>query len=377
MSVQDHASFDDHAEIMFAYDPPSGLRAIIALHRVWQKPSVGGCRLKSYRSEDEALDDVLRLSRGMTCKSVMAGLPYGGAKAVIVSDPSDDRREAQMSAMARITDRFGGRFRTGVDFGLRPDDIAVMQAETPFVFGDGIRPPSEATAEGVLISMRAAVRHRLQRSGLQGSRVMVQGLGKVGMHLATLLKREGADVLVADVDDDRVKTACRELGVTAIAIEDAHAADVDIFCPCALGGVVNDRSVGEMRATMVVGSANNQLEAPRHGKMLQERGILYAPDYVANAGGLIAVSAALENESSAWIGRKLDALSETLANVFDTASKRDIDTGTAADVLARRRIDMHERSVTSRELGVPSPASDQNGRGERITGLNRRRAAAG
>lgn len=356
MPVQDHASFDDHAEIMVVRDPPSGLRAIIALHRIWQKPSVGGCRLKSYGSEDEALDDALRLSRGMTYKSVMAGLTFGGAKAVIFSAPGDEQRESQLRAMARITDRLGGRFRTGVDFGLCARDIEIMQEETPFVFGDSVVPPSEATAEGVLISMRTAVRSRFGRAELSGLRVMLQGLGKVGMPLTKALVREGAIVQVADVDQESVDLACRELGVTAIPTDGAYAADVDIFCPCALGGVLNDETIRDLRASVVVGSANNQLEAPRHGEMLQECRVLYAPDYIVNAGGLIAVAAELEQESPAWVDRKLKALSETLANVFDTASRRKMSTSVAADLLAEQRMATLERTQSA----VPSNPSSSD-----------------
>ncbi len=312
----------------------------------------------------------------MTYKSVMAGLAYGGAKAVIVSAPGADQREPQMRATARIADRLDDRFRTGVDFGLRSDDIAVMQAETTFVFGDGIRPPSDATAEGVLISMRAAVRHKLGRSDLQGLRIMVQGLGKVGMQVTALLAREHATVYVADVDGSRVAAACRELGATAIATEEAYAADADIFCPCALGGVLNERTIGKIRATMVVGSANNQLRAPCHGEMLQERGVLYAPDYIVNAGGLIAVAAELENEPAAWIERKLGALSETLANVFDTASRRDISTCVTADMLAEQRIAMSERAAALESRSRRPSSSDQAGRHEQIAISDPRRETA-
>lgn len=377
MSVQNHSSFDDHTEILFVCDPPSGLRAIIALHRAWQKPSVGGCRLKTYDSEDEALDDVLRLSRGMTYKSVMAGLTFGGAKAVMVSAPEDRQREAQMRAMARITDRLGGRFRTGVDFGLCAKDIEIMQRETSFVFGDSVVPPSEATAEGVLISMKAAVRSRLERSDLTGLRVMLPGLGKVGMRLAELLARERANVWVTDVDEDRVQTACQKFGVKVADSSSAHAADVDIYCPCALGGVLNERTIEDMQAKVVVGSANNQLATLRDGESLHERSILYAPDYIVNAGGLIAVAAELEEESSAWVDQKLHALSDTLANVFDTASRRNLNTAIAADLLAERRIQALERSEAAHQSGKPSSPSIRVAGQDHIASSKARRQVTG
>ena len=239
-----------------------------------------------------------------------------------------------------------------------------MQEETPFVFGDGVMPPSEATAEGVLISMKAAVRSRLGRSDLTGLRVMLTGLGKVGMRLAELLVREGAAVLVADVDAARVQAACRQWGVTAVDTDGAHAADVDVYSPCALGGVLDQRSIEDLRATVVVGSANNQLATPRDGEVLHQRGVLYAPDYIVNAGGLIAVAAELENETTAWVEQKLQALSDTLANVFDTASRRHLSTAVAADLLAERRIEALDRSAASMRSRDPSPRPVADGHRE-------------
>lgn len=377
MSLQQHTNFDDHAEVMFVCDPPSGLRAIIALHRIWQKPSVGGCRLKSYGSDDEALSDVLNLSRGMTYKSVMAGLTFGGAKAVIVSSPDEHRRGAQMRAMARITHRLGGRFRTGVDFGLSANDIEIMQHETPFVFGDSVVPPSKATAQGVLISMKTAAQNRLGSANLEGVRIAVAGLGKVGMRLAELLRSEGAIVYASDVDDERLREACQTLGVTPIDASSAHAADVDIFSPCALGAVLNEATIMDIQAPIIVGSANNQLETARHGEQLHERGILYAPDYIVNAGGLLAVAAELEGESAAWIHQKLDALSDTLSNVFDTASRRNISPGVAADLLAEQRIATIQRSCSLESFKGRSSADGSRDQSEPLSVAHQKGAAFG
>ncbi|NJO36815.1 MAG: Glu/Leu/Phe/Val dehydrogenase, partial [Rhizobiales bacterium] len=274
MSVQHHPAFDQHDEVAFFHDAASGLRAIIAVHRSWEQPSVGGCRLRDYSTEDDALADVLRLSRGMTYKSVMAGLSYGGAKAVIIGMPDESRRAAVMRAMARVVHRYGGRFRTGVDLGIRPADIDLMQAETPFVFGNCAAPPSNATADGLLVSIRTAVRHRLSRPTLRGLRVAVQGLGKVGkvgMRLATLLVDQGAAVVVGDIDAGRADQARRELGVAVAEPHRVHALEVDLFCPCALGGVLNDRTIEELQASIVVGATNNQLAERRHGDMLRRR----------------------------------------------------------------------------------------------------------
>ncbi|MDH3662413.1 MAG: amino acid dehydrogenase [Alphaproteobacteria bacterium] len=347
MSIQHHPDFDQHDEIAFFHDPESGLRAIVALHRSWEQPSVGGCRVADYATEDEALSDVLRLSSGMTKKSVMAGLAFGGAKAVIIGVPEESRRAAVMRAMARITHRFGGRFRTGVDLGLRPTDINLMQAETPYVFGNATPPPSHATADGLLVSIKTAVRHKLARPGLRGVRVGVQGLGKVGMRLSTLLVSEGATVVVGDIDGASAERAADEFGVEVIAPDRIHAAEIDLFCPCARGGILNDRTIAELEASMVVGAANNQLAEPRHGEMLRERGVLYAPDYVVNAGGLIAVAAELNNRPEGWISEKLDGLAGTLDQLFDAAERSNSCTALAADRLAEDRIQAIEASLRS------------------------------
>ena len=347
MSVQHHPAFDQHDEVAFFHDAASGLRAIIAVHRFWDQPSVGGCRLRDYATEDDALADVLRLSRGMTYKSVMAGLAYGGAKAVIIGVPEEPRRATVMRAMARLVHRYGGRFRTGVDLGIRPADIDLMQAETPFVFGNAATPPSNATADGLLVSIKAAVRHRLSRPTLRGVQVAVQGLGKVGMRLAILLVREGADVVVGDVDVQRAERARQELGAAIIQPDRLHSAEVDLFCPCALGGVLNDRTIAELQASIVAGAANNQLADSRHGDMLRQRGVLYAPDYVVNAGGLIAVAGELENRPEGWIRSQIDGLAPTLDWVFDDAKRRGTSTSVAADRLAEERIEAIEASLRS------------------------------
>ena len=347
MSVQHHPDFDQHDEVAFFNDAASGLRAIIAVHRSWEQPSVGGCRLRDYGTEDEALTDVLRLSRGMTYKSVMAGLAYGGAKAVIIGVPEESRRAAVMRAMARIVHRYGGRFRTGVDLGIRPADIDLMQSETPFVFGNAAVPPSNATADGLLVSVKTAVRHRLSRPALRGVRVAVQGLGKVGMRLAILLVREGANVVVSDIDTGRADQARQELDVTVVETHRIHTLDVDVFCPCALGGILNDQTIAELQASVIVGAANNQLVEPRHGDMLRQRGVLYAPDYVVNAGGLIAVANELENRREGWIREKIEGLAATLDRVFDVAERKGTSTSLTADRLAEERIQAIEASLRS------------------------------
>ena len=338
MDLRTHPDFDDHEEITFIADPASGLQAIVARHRIWNSPSVGGCRMRDYAGEAEALADVLRLSRGMTYKSVMAGLDYGGAKAVILGVPPAEGRAALFRAMGRAVDRFRGGFRTGVDVGLTPEDVVVMKTQTRFVAGAGAMAPAEATALGVRESIKASLARRLGSDHLRSRRVAVQGLGKVGRRLAELLVADGASVVAADVNRDSVAQARRDLGVEIVDPEAIHAQAAEVFSPCALGAVINDASLGEIRATVVAGSANNQLAEPRHGAALAGRGILYAPDYIANAGGLIAVAADLEDKREDWIWQKLRGLGPSLTRVFERAEALGLPTAAAADGLAQELI---------------------------------------
>ncbi len=334
MDVYRHPDFDRHAEVSFITDEASGLKAIVARHRIWDSPSVGGCRMRDYASEDEALADVLRLSRGMTYKSIMAGLDYGGAKAVILGVPVPERRAALFRAMGRAVQRFRGGFRTGVDVGLTPADVEVMKTETRFVAGTGAMAPAEATAHGVHEAIKASLAWRLYADELRGHRLALQGLGKVGRRLAELLLAEGAFVVAADVDTAAAEAARQELGIEIVAPETIHAQVAEVFSPCALGGAVSDASLGEIRAQVIAGSANNQLAEARHGRLLAERGILYAPDYIANAGGLIAVAADLEDKPEDWIWQKLRGLGPSLTRVFEQAETLGLPTAAAADRLA-------------------------------------------
>ncbi len=340
----DHPAFDAHEEVAFFHDATSGLRAMIAIHRHWRTASAGGCRVREYPDADAALADLLRLSRGMSYKSVMAGVDFGGAKAVVMG-PLPEAGEARRTALLRIADwvnTFAGAFRTGVDFGLRSEDVAVMRERTPYVVGLGAFDPAATTAHGVHEAILNAVRHRLDRDDLEGVRVAVQGLGKVGGALVDLLLADGAVVVGADTDVDRAAAAVKK-GVRIVPVEIIHREDVDVFSPCAVGEILNETTIPEIRAVVVAGAANNQLARPEDGLDLHRRGILYAPDYVANAGGLIAVAAELGEHDAAWIGRKMKALGRTLSHVFTVATEKDIPTQEAADAIALERIRERDR----------------------------------
>lgn len=336
--TSDH--FDDHEQVVFCHDPHSGLRAIIAIHNTARGPALGGCRMWDYASEEEALTDALRLSRGMTYKSALAGLDCGGGKAVIMGDPARDKSEALWLAYGRFLDSLGGHYVTAEDVGTRPADLEIVRRATRYVSGiaeGGAGDPSPATALGVFTGIQASIAERLGRVSLQGLRVAIQGLGNVGFALAKRLHEAGAVLTVADVNEVSVKKAVRGLGATAVAPDEIHAVPADVFAPCALGSVVNDMTVGEIAAPVIAGSANNQLAEPRHGKMLAERNILYAPDYAINAGGVIWVSREGQPFDADAATAHVLKIGETLAEIFTRARKEGITPEQAADRLAEDR----------------------------------------
>jgi len=293
MNVFSAPAFDDHEQICFARDPDSGLKAIIAIHDTTLGPAVGGCRMFPYASEDAALEDVLRLSRGMTFKSALAGLPLGGGKSVIIGDPRRDKSRELFLAMGGFVDSLGGRYVAAEDSGIAVADVRTMGENTVHVSGIGETEhggdPSPSTALGVFLALRAAVRHRAGAEDLAGLRVAVQGLGHVGFHLARRLVDAGAEVFGADVNGDNVARAVRELGVTEVPADEILALEVDVVSPCALGAVLNSDSIPRLRAGIVAGAANNQLASRDDGARLMDRGILYCPDFLINAGGIIDV----------------------------------------------------------------------------------------
>lgn len=339
MNAFEHPDFDDHALVVEHTEPDCGLRMMIALHRMRDAtPSLGGTRMLNYETTESAMRDVLRLSRGMSYKSAMTGLPYGGAKAVVMGVPPTQLRSQVFEAVGRAVEMLGGRFRTGVDVGVSPDDVSNMAHATTFVVGTGPLPPAELTAQGVMVAIRAGARYRLNRSALAGVRVGIQGLGKVGLRLAQLLIAEGAEVWGSDPDAES-RSSAAAAGVRISPLKDLHALDLDIFSPCALGGTLSTTTIADLRARVIAGSANNQLQAPEIGERLQQRDVLYVPDFIANAGGLIAAAAQLESRDAAWADRKLDELAATLDQVFQLANAEEISTSAAAERIARTRLD--------------------------------------
>lgn len=329
--------FDDHEQVVFCSDDSAGLKAIIAVHRTGERHALGGTRVLPYPSDKEALDDVLRLSRTMTYKSAMANLPYGGGKAVVIADPAD-RTEALLRAMGRAVDRLGGRFVTGEDVDIGVEEVEVMREETPYMVGEAGGDASDPAAFGVFSGIRAAVEHKMGREDFNGLTVAVQGLGQVGYLLSRYLREAGARLVVTDVREDAVRRVVEELGARAVGVEEIYDQEADVFSPCALGGMISEATLPRLKAGIVAGAANNQLTSPELDGVLAERGILYAPDYVVNAGGVINNAMQLEDYDRGRVMRLSGEIHGTLLEVFRRADTEGIPTGRAADLIAEERM---------------------------------------
>src|SRR5215207_1800442 len=309
-----------HERVVLCSDPEVDYRGIIAVHSTALGPAVGGTRFWNYASDEEASLDALRLSRGMTYKNALAGLPFGGGKSVIIGDNrvGGEARERLFRAHGRFVESFGGLYITAEDVGTRPADMEYVRAETRHVAGltGKSGDPSPVTAHGVLRAMQAAAKHRWGSEDLSGRVVAVQGCGSTGYYLARELHERGARLVVTDVDGERVRRVVEELGASSVAPEEIFGAEADIFAPCALGGVINDETLRRLRAGVVTGSANNQLREERHGDALEELGVTYAPDYVANAGGIINGCRELLGWTAGQAAAKAHAIYDTTLNVL-------------------------------------------------------------
>lgn len=335
----------EHEQVVFCHNKDAGLKAIIAIHNTTLGPALGGTRMWTYKTEEEALIDVLRLSKGMTYKAAVAGLNLGGGKAVIIGDSKTQKSEAMFRSFGRFVNSLNGRYITAEDVGTTVREMEYIFMETPWVTGipkafGGSGDPSPYTAHGVLMGIKASVKEKFGAESLKGIRVAVQGLGNVGFHLVEYLLKEQAVVTVADIDNDKVKKVVAQFGVTAVASGEIAFVECDVFAPCAMGAVINDQSIAKLRAKVVCGGANNQLAEARHGDQLREMGVLYAPDYVTNAGGLMNVFVELEGYSPDRALDKTVQVYDNLMKVFAIAKRDDVGTHTAADRLAEERIDV-------------------------------------
>ncbi len=348
MSVFSHPEFRQHEQVSFFNDEKTGLKAIIAVHNTHLGPALGGCRMWNYESDEQALRDVLRLSRGMTYKAAITGLPLGGGKSVIIGDAKKIKTPEMMKAMGRAVETFNGRYIVAEDVNTSVEDMNNINSQTQHVVGvlhdgEGSGDPSPTTALGVYTGLKAAVRTRLHRSDMRGLKVAVQGLGNVGYNLCKMLHKDGAALFVTDVQKEKVEQAAKEFGATPVALDDIYKQDVDVFAPCALGAVINDGTIKMLKAKVVAGAANNQLAEARHGDMLRDLKILYAPDYLINAGGLISVyyeHVARKNGKKydrAQVEAHVKKIDETAESIFRRAEADGISTSAAADRIAEQR----------------------------------------
>ncbi len=341
MEIFEAMQLHDHEQVLFSYEPSCAYKGIIAIHNTMLGPALGGTRFWHYDSDHDALIDALRLARGMTYKAAVAGLNLGGGKAVIIGDPKIRRREMIFRAHGRFVDSLKGRYITAEDVGTSVEDMSYVQMETEFVSGVAGRSgdPSPVTAYGTYSGIKACAHERYGDDALEGKRIAVQGVGHVGYYLCGYLAAEGAKLIVTDIDDAKVKRVVQEFHATPVGAEEIYAVKADIFAPCALGAVVNDQTLPRFQFDIIAGAANNQLDEERHGDLLEERGLLYAPDYVINAGGLINVYGELSGWSPDRAKRKAGEIYETLKQLFEIAREQGLPTYKAADRLAERRIE--------------------------------------
>ncbi len=345
MSIFEKLAEKNHEQIVFCNDPDSGLKAIIAIHDTTIGPALGGCRMWNYKSEADALRDVLRLSRGMSYKASVAGLNLGGGKSVIIGNAKTEKSELLFRSFGRFVEGLGGRYITAEDVGTSVKDMEWVRMETPFVTGisralGGSGDPSPVTAFGTFMGMKAAVQHKLGLDSLSGLKVSVQGVGHVGYYLCKHLYEEGAEVYATDIDLEALQKVEKEFGVKSVPIDEIYGLDVDIYAPCALGATVNDDTIPQLKAAIIAGAANNQLESEsKHGVALTKAGILYAPDYAINAGGLINVANEMDRYNRDRAFSQAEGIYDTLMTIFKLSDDENVPTNVAADRVAMNRID--------------------------------------
>ncbi|MCW8092881.1 Glu/Leu/Phe/Val dehydrogenase dimerization domain-containing protein [Alteromonas sp. ASW11-130] len=347
MSVFDHPEFDKHEHVAFYHDEEAGLKAIIAVHNTNLGPALGGCRMWPYINSAEALNDVLRLSKGMTYKAAMANLKLGGGKSVIIGDPRKMKTPAMMRAMGKFVDSLGGKYFTAEDSGIAVSDLQEMATQSKFIAGTSAKyhyagetpdgNPAPSTAYGVFVGLRSTVEYAFN-SDLKGVKVAIQGMGHVGYRLAKHLHDAGAELFVTDIYPDGIERAVQELGATAIAPEDIYGLDVDVIAPCAMGASINDETLPDIKAKVIAGAANNQLAREEMGELLRKRGILYAPDYVINAGGVIDIyHQRMEHSSNEAMRNHIEEIGVTLKEIFERAEQEEKATNRVANVIAQER----------------------------------------
>ena len=333
-----------HEQVSYFHDPTLGLKGIVAIHNTVLGPALGGCRMWNYKSEKDALIDVLRLSKGMTYKAAIAGLNLGGGKAVIIGDPKADKSEELFRSFGRFVEGLGGRYITAEDVGTSIKDMDYVRMETKYVTGiskslGGSGDPSLLTAFGTYLGIKASVKFKLNKNSLDGLSIAVQGLGSVGMELVKYLKNDGMKIYAYDIDNKLIEIAKKQYGVIPILDDMIYDKDVDIYAPCALGATINDDTIPRLKCSIIAGAANNVLKDPnKHSKELLSKGILYAPDYAINAGGLINVYNELEDYNKDRAFSQAEGIYDILMDIFYRSDKECIPTTIASDRKAEERI---------------------------------------
>lgn len=349
MKIFDQLAKYDYEQLLFCHDKESGLKAIIAIHDTTLGPALGGVRMWPYESEEDAIEDALRLARGMTYKNAAAGLNLGGGKTVIIGDPRKDKTEAMLRAFGRFVQGLNGRYITAEDVGTTVQDMDIIFEETNFVTGISVGVsssgnPSPVTAYGVFMGMKSAVKEVYGTESLEGKTVAVQGVGNVAYELCRYLHEAGAKLIVTDVNKQAMNRAIEEFGAQGVEPDEIYGVEADIFSPCALGAILNDETIPQLKVKIVAGSANNQLKEAKHGDLLHEKNILYVPDYVINAGGVINVADELQGYNRERAMRRVEAIYHNVAKVIEIAKRDNIPTYLAADRMAEERIEQVRNS---------------------------------
>ncbi len=343
------ASFNDHEQIVFCNDKETGLKAIIGIHNTVLGPALGGTRMWQYANEWEALNDVLRLSRGMTYKSAVAGLNLGGGKAVIIGDAKTQKTPELMKRFGEFVHSLSGKYITAEDIGMETSDMDLVRDVTPYVTGisesrGGAGNPSPITAYGVFVGMKAAAKFKYGSDALEDKKVIVQGIGHVGESLVEHLTNEGAQVIITDINQERLDFVSKKYGAQIYTGDNLYALDADIYAPCALGATINDNTINLLNVDIIAGAANNQLaNGIKHGQILQEKGIVYAPDFVINAGGIINVYAEIENYGKTEIMRQTENIYNTTLNILNTATTNNTTPHEASILIAQEKIDARKK----------------------------------
>ncbi len=356
----------DYEQVVFCHDKASGLKAIIAIHDTTLGPALGGCRMWPYASEEEAIDDALRLARGMTYKNAAAGLNLGGGKTVIIGDPKTDKSEALFRALGRYVQSLNGRYITAEDVGTSVADMDTIHEETDFVVGlsesfGSSGNPSPMTAVGVYKAMKRTAKEAFGSDSLEGKTVSVQGVGNVSYSLCEYLHEEGAHLIVTDINQESIDRAVKAFDAKAVAPDEIYSVEADIFAPCALGGILNDDTIPQLKVKAVCGSSNNQLrETEKHASMLADRGIIYAPDFVVNSGGVINVADELHGYNEGRATKKVEEIYDQMDQVFEIAKRDNISTALAADRMAEERIDQMMRVRSTFSINEHSLISRRN-----------------